>query len=216
MAPSGGEATRAAHWDRVYSRLGAEGVSWFEDTPTTSLELLDLVGAAPDRSLIDVGAGGSRLVDALLRRGFADLTLLDVSAEGLELTRQRLGGAAGRVRWVVADVVGWRPERRYDIWHDRAAFTTLSDPAERARYLDALRLAVAPGGHVLLAAYAEDGPRRCTGLAVCRYSAAELAAVLGPRFPAVTTRRVAHRTPDGAVHPLTWVAAHRDEIGGEE
>lgn len=206
VAPSGGETTRIAHWDRVYSRLGETQVSWFETAPTQSLVLFDLLGVTPECSVLDVGAGASRLVDALLARGFTDLTVLDVSAEGLELTRERLGRAGRGVQWVVADILTWQPERHYDTWHDRAVFHFLTEPADRGRYLGTLRTALASGGTVVLATFAEDGPRRCSGLPVSRYSAAELTTVLGTDFTPVASERVEHRTPSGVVQPFTWVA----------
>lgn len=145
-------------WDGVYTRLDESKVSWFEPDPTCSLEMLDAAGVTPDLPVIDVGAGASRLVDALLGHGFSDVTALDVSNDGLARARERLGAAAGRVRWVVTDLLTWTPQRRYAVWHDRAVFHFLTDPADQALYRSLLDTALAPGARVVIGAFAQDGP----------------------------------------------------------
>ncbi len=196
---------RARHWDDVYTRHDDTQVSWFESDPTCSVEMLDAGGALPDQAVIDVGAGASRLVDVLLARGFTDLTALDVSDGGPARTRARLGAAADRVRWVVTDLLDWAPDRRYDIWHDRAVFHFLTDPADRARYRELLGRALAPGALVVLATFADDGPEQCSGLPTARYDAAALVAEIGSGFEVVTSARVVHPTLWAAVQPFTWL-----------
>lgn len=190
--------SRQAHWDRVYAEKPDGALSWFETEPETSLALIAAAGVGSDAAVVDIGAGASRFVDALVARGFTDLTALDMSEEGLARTRARLGPAAERVRFVVADVTLWTPERRYGFWHDRAAFHFLTEPQARAAYLDRLRRAVEPGGHALISTFAADGPERCSGLPVARYDPEDLAATIGPDFVLRDSRRVAHRTPWGA------------------
>jgi 2-polyprenyl-3-methyl-5-hydroxy-6-metoxy-1,4-benzoquinol methylase len=167
--------------------------------------LLDAAGIRPEASVLDVGAGASRLVDALLKQGFTDLTALDVADEGLALARARLGAAADRVRWITADLLTWEPGRTFDVWHDRAVFHFLTEPTARGRYRGLLAAAVPAGGTVIVATFAEDGPAQCSGLDVCRYDPASLHAELGPSFDLVTSRRQEHVTPWGAVQPFTWV-----------
>lgn len=205
-------AERARQWDAVYTRLDETQVSWFEPEPTCSLEMLDAVGAKPAHPVIDVGAGASRLVDALLARGYADVTALDVSDDGLAVTRQRLGAAADRVHWIVTDLLAWTPQRRFEVWHDRAVFHFLTDPDDQARYRDLLDTALAPDARVVIGTFAEDGPQHCSGLPTARYSTTDLARTLGDRFEVITTRREPHRTPSGAVQPFTWLALRRRAI----
>lgn len=197
---------RAAHWDGMYTRRGDTEVSWFAAEPVVSLELIDAAGADPLLPALDVGAGASRLVDGLLRRGFADVTALDVSDDGLAHTRARLGAAADRVRWVVTDLLDWAPDRSLGLWHDRAVFHFLTDPADRARYRELLAAAMAPGGLVVVGAFAADGPEYCSGLPTVRYTCEGLAAALGAGLRVVASRREEHRTPAGAVQPFTWLA----------
>ena len=186
---------RSAHWDNVYITKGEAEVSWFQDSPATSLEMIR--AAVPDRdaAIIDIGGGASRLVDALLHDGYRDVSVLDLSANALDAAKKRIGAAASMVDWVVADATTWQPAKTYGVWHDRAAFHFLTDPRDRAAYVKRLRSAVIPGGHVIIATFAPDGPEKCSGLPVQRHDAASLAAELGRDFELVETRNETHRTP---------------------
>ena len=203
--------SRAGHWDAVYAERGEDGVSWFTPRPTTSVELLDAAGLGPERSVIDIGAGASRLTDELIARGYTDLTALDVSDNGLAVTRGRLGGAADRVGWIVTDLLDWRPPRRFDAWHDRAVFHFLTDPADRSRYTAVLDAALAADGVVVIGAFAEDGPQACSGLPTVRYAPEELLDALGgpARWTELARRREHHTTPSGADQVFTWLALRR-------
>jgi trans-aconitate methyltransferase len=160
---------RLAHWQQVYTDKDEQKVSWFEAVPQVSLELIRATGAGRDAAIVDIGGGASRLVDALLDDGFSDVTVLDVARQGLAKAQARLGARANRVHWLTADATIWQPQRSYDVWHDRAALHFLTAPEERAAYFERLNRAVMPGGHVILATFAPDGPDRCSGLPVLRY-----------------------------------------------
>ena len=183
-----------------------DSVSWYQQRPTLSLELFESLGAQPDQPVVDVGGGASVLVDALLDRGFSDLSVLDISASALERSRSRLGPRADLVRWHRADVLDWRPGRRYALWHDRAVFHFLAQSAERSRYVSTMQSALLPGAHVVIGTFAPDGPEKCSGLTVRRYDAAGLSAELGDRFELLEQRREEHHTPAGAVQVFSWVA----------
>ncbi|OCO99010.1 MULTISPECIES: class I SAM-dependent methyltransferase [unclassified Ensifer] len=186
---------RRVHWDNAYQSKGEAGVSWYEDTPAVSLDLIRKHATIATSSLIDIGGGASRLVDALLDEGMKAVAVLDLSPAALEAARARLGGRAGQVDWIAADVTGWTPERTYDIWHDRAAFHFLTDPVDRAAYVKRLTAAVAPGGHAIIATFAPDGPERCSGLPVVRYDPAALAETIGLSFRLVEHVMHQHTTP---------------------
>jgi trans-aconitate methyltransferase len=189
------EASRQTHWEEVYTSKDETNVSWFQDNPAPSLELIEQVQGGRDSGIIDIGGGASRLADGLLERGFRRLTVLDISAAALDLAALRLGRRASEVQWIIADVTEWQPSRRFDVWHDRAAFHFLVDPVDRAAYVARLRSALVPGGHAIIATFAADGPDTCSGLPVHRYDAASLATELGAEFTLVDCRPHDHVTP---------------------
>ncbi|TWA92296.1 class I SAM-dependent methyltransferase [Bradyrhizobium stylosanthis] len=186
---------RTTHWQNVYATKGEAEVSWFQDSPTISLDLIRAAAPDHDAAIIDIGGGASRLVDALLQDGYCDVAVLDLSANALEAARKRIGPAASKVDWIVADATTWRPAKTYDAWHDRAAFHFLTDPQDRAAYVERLRSGLARGGQIIVATFAPDGPEKCSGLPVQRNDSASLAAELGPDFELVETRSEIHRTP---------------------
>jgi len=205
------------HWDDVYASRAADQVSWFQRSPVVSLELVAAAGVSPPEPVIDVGAGASSLVDELLARGHRDVTLLDIAASAFVPTRARLGANAEQVHFVVADVTTWKPDRTYALWHDRAVFHFQVTAEGRAAYRAALAAALAPGGHAIVATFALDGPERCSGLPVQRYSAETLAAELaageedgdGALLRLVESRHEAHRTPGGSVQSFVYVLLAR-------
>jgi SAM-dependent methyltransferase len=188
---------RQAHWDNVYRTKREDEVSWFQASPTVSLDLIHAAGIARNGSIIDVGGGASRLVDALLDEGFTDLSVLDLSDESMAKAKGRLGARAKSVTWIVADATRWEPTRTYDLWHDRAAFHFLTAPEDRAAYAERLLRAVRPSGQVIIGTFAPDGPERCSGLPVVRHDAESIGNVLGPSFELIDTRRHDHQTPMG-------------------
>ena len=189
------DASRKSHWETVYTTKGEREVSWFQENPAPSLEMIELARPTPESSVIDIGGGASRLVDHLIDRGFRHVTVLDISQAALDAARARLGERGSEVEWVVADVTKWHPAHTFDIWHDRAALHFLVDAADRSAYLDRLRQVVRPGGHVIIGTFAIDGPEKCSGLPVIRYDTASLAGQLGKGFELVDSRRQEHSTP---------------------
>jgi SAM-dependent methyltransferase len=192
-------AERKSHWETVYRSKRETEVSWFQDSPSISLDLLEKIGANPKTSVIDIGGGASRLADALIARGYEDVTVLDISDSALRAAKERLGDSSRKAAWIVADVTEWEPSRTYEVWHDRAAFHFLTDSADRVAYVACLKRALTPGGHAIIATFAPDGPEKCSGLPVVRYGAEALAAELGEEFVLIDTRRHDHTTPWGAI-----------------
>lgn len=192
------QSTRQDHWAKVYATKGETEVSWFQPVPQVSLDLVAHAGTPRNAAIIDIGAGASRLVDALLAAGYGDLTVLDIAAAALEKAKARLKPVdAARVAWIAADITAWTPPRDYALWHDRAVFHFLTDPADRAAYRRALQAGTRPGSQIIIGTFAPDGPSICSGLPVQRYSAENLAAELGPDYALLEQGRDDHRTPGG-------------------
>lgn len=203
---------RKEHWQTVFTTKGEQDVSWFEALPAMSLRMMESAGLSPDTCVLDVGGGDSHLVDALASRGLDCLAVLDVSGVALHRAQERLGDLAGAFTWIEADVTTAWSLKPMDIWHDRAVFHFLTSAAERARYRSHLLQTVKPGGAVIIATFALDGPERCSGLPVARYSAETLAAELGAEFTLVEAARHEHATPWGAVQPFVYARFQRGAL----
>jgi 2-polyprenyl-3-methyl-5-hydroxy-6-metoxy-1,4-benzoquinol methylase len=195
---------RSEHWNGVYQKRAPNEVSWFQSEARTSLELIEACRCSSSASVVDIGAGASTLVDGLLQRGFADVTLVDIAESALAVTRARLS-ADRPVNYVVADITAWQPARTFDVWHDRAVFHFLTEPEDRAAYRRTLASAVPTGSHVILGTFAADGPERCSGLPVQRYSPEALAAEFADVLSPVETRTERHRTPGGSEQAFVFV-----------
>ncbi len=193
------------HWDKVYQTKSPQSVSWYRAHLETSLALIERAAASRAASLIDVGGGESTLVDDLLARGYQDITVLDVSSTAIGVTKQRLGPAAERVHWVVADVTDVSlPPHAFDIWHDRAVFHFLTTEAQRVAYVRQVVHAVKRGGHVIVSTFGPEGPTKCSGLEVARYDADSLHEQFGPRFLLVESSKELHQTPSGTTQQFLY------------
>jgi len=196
---------RKTHWEHIYGTKAPARVSWYHEHPHLSLQYIHDSGAGEAASIIDVGGGASTLVDDLLAAGYRHVTVLDISGTALELARQRLGARAAQVVWIEADITqADLPARAYDVWHDRAVFHFLTQAADRERYVQAVRQAVRPGGHVIVATFAADGPERCSGLDVRRYSPQALCDEFGAGFELVNSSPETHHTPSGGEQKFTY------------
>ena len=196
---------RKQHWEQVYNSKPSDTVSWFQNHADQSLRLIRNTGLGKDAAIIDVGGGASTLVDDLLAEGYDDLTVLDLSSAALAVAKQRLVKHANCVHWVEGDVTRAEfPVHRFDIWHDRAVFHFLTDPADRQAYVDRVMRAVRPGGHVIVATFAEDWPDKCSCLPVMRYQPDTLHAEFGDAFLLVEHEKEAHHTPSGSVQQFVY------------
>jgi SAM-dependent methyltransferase len=203
-------ASRKSHWERIYSTRRPAELSWYQPVPARSLALIRATGVPLTAPILDVGGGASTLVDHLYDAGYRDLSVLDISRAALSRARARLGSIAAQVAWIEADITAFRPSRTYAVWHDRAVFHFLTDPGDRERYLGILRQALQPRGHFLLATFGPQGPARCSGLEVKRYSVEMLSALLGADFHLRAHEIEEHRTPLGAAQQFLygwWQAA---------
>lgn len=202
---------RKTHWENVYAKSSYLRVSWYQEEPALSLQLIRSTQISLDAPIIDVGGGASLLVDRLCDAGYSNLAVLDVSAQALAHAKDRLGykvrtgtvreGSLGckvsDVEWFEADVTQFNPPHRFSLWHDRAVFHFLTVQADRDQYLGVLNQALEPGGHLIIMAFAIGGPEKCSGLDIVQYDADKLSAELGPGFELVETGYEIHQTPAG-------------------
>ena len=193
-----------SHWEKAWSGADPKTKSWFQDEARHSLELIEASAIAHDEAIIDVGGGASSLVDALLSQGHTNLSVLDISEAALQSAQDRLGAAASSVKWLCADAVSWTPAHPFRLWHDRAVFHFLTTTEDRALYRAIAKAAIVPGGHMIMATFALDGPQKCSGLPVQRYGAQSLADEFSDGFQLIEGIAVAHTTPGGAIQKFQY------------
>lgn len=197
------------HWDAAYRAKGETKLSWFQETPSRSLALIERAASDRHAPILDVGGGASRLVDLLIARGYRDLSVLDISSVALDTAKVRLGADAAKVEWIAADITQWRPTRRWQIWHDRAMFHFLTEEDAQQAYIAALDRATEPGATVIIAGFAPTGPERCSGLPVWRHDGDDMAKRLGGNYVPADTARETHRTPLGASQDFLYLTFRR-------
>jgi 2-polyprenyl-3-methyl-5-hydroxy-6-metoxy-1,4-benzoquinol methylase len=193
-----------AHWEEVYSTKAAAGVSWYQSEPRLSVELIRAVAPDVRGRIIDVGGGASVLVDQLLDLPFERIAVLDIAKTALGVAKSRIGEHAERVEWIAADVTRIQDIGTFDVWHDRAVFHFLTDAADRRKYVNLAIRTVPEGGHMIIASFADDGPKQCSDLDVCRYNARSMSAELGDVFSLISEARETHATPWGAPQPFFY------------
>jgi len=186
---------RKKHWQNVYKEKSSLDVSWYQKEPKLSLELIHRAGVRKDEAIIDVGGGASVLVDYLCKDGFSNVSVLDISENALADARKRLGDLAKTVTWFEADITEFSPPHTFSLWHDRAVFHFLTDKSDRNKYVSTLKEALRQRGHLIIAAFAIGGPKKCSGLEIVQYDSSKLIAELGEEFELVEEVNEVHITP---------------------
>jgi 2-polyprenyl-3-methyl-5-hydroxy-6-metoxy-1,4-benzoquinol methylase len=193
-----------AHWDKVYKEKSFDETSWFQAVPDTSIQFFEKLNLPETASIIDIGAGESRFVDYLIDKGYTNVTLVDISEEALRKTQERLGERGTSVDYIVADVATLKTKKKYDFWHDRAAFHFLTEIADIEHYTQHICKSMNPGGYFLIGTFAEGGPKNCSGLEVSQYSADDLSEVFARCFTQIKNSKTEHTTPSGAKQKFTF------------
>ena len=186
---------RKKHWENIYQTKDLKDVSWYQPTPTTSLDFLKQFNISTTAKIIDIGGGDSFLVDHLLDLGYTDLTVIDISASSLDRVKQRLGDRATKVKWIVADAATFKPTEQYDFWHDRAAFHFLTQEQEITNYIDTIQKSIKPTGVLVIGTFSEQGPKKCSGIEIKQYSETTMTDQLKKFFEKVKCITVDHKTP---------------------
>ena len=184
-----------SHWEEIYKTKPPTEVSWYQTRPSLSLKLIEATGIEKGQGIIDVGGGSSMLVDCLLDEGYEELAVLDISGQSLEIARARLGDREDDVEWYEADATEFQPPRQFHLWHDRAVFHFLTDERDRRKYVNVLKGALMPEGYLVMATFALDGPKRCSGLDTVQYDEESMSLELGDEFVLMEKVDEAHVTP---------------------
>lgn len=201
---------KKAHWEKVYETKEPHEVSWTQEVPKTSLEMIHSFPIDRSAKIIDIGGGDSTLVEFLLEQGFENITVLDISAKALEKAKARLGDRAQLVTWIVSDITQFQPETTYDVWHDRAVFHFLTEQEQIEKYLNIARKATV--GYLTIGTFSENGPEKCSGLAIKQYTEDTLSSVFASNFKTLTSKRENHITPFGTEQNFVFCSFQRKTI----
>lgn len=208
---TGTDFDRKAHWEKIYQTKQPTEVSWYQDEPKTSLELIEQLHLKKSALIMDNGGGDSHLVDYLLRQGYENITVQDISEFALDRVRKRLGKDADKVRWLVADEAHCDLDQQFDVWHDRAAFHFLTDEKEIKNYKRTIRNCIKPGGYLIIATFSEHGPKKCSGLDITQYSEQSLAHLLIDFFEKDKCFTIDHVTPSHTLQNFVFCVFRRTE-----
>lgn len=205
------KSERKKHWENIFRTKELNEVSWFQATPGTSLDFLRQSNLPKTAKIIDIGGGDSFLVDHLLDSGYCDITVLDISKTAINRSKFRLGGLAKNVKWIVSDVIDYKPAERYDFWHDRATFHFLTDEYEISRYLDTAKSCINPNGMLVIGTFSEQGPNRCSGIEIRQYSETSMTNRLKNGFEKAGCITVDHKTPSGSIQNFVFCSFRKLE-----
>jgi 2-polyprenyl-3-methyl-5-hydroxy-6-metoxy-1,4-benzoquinol methylase len=200
---------RKGHWENIYQTKKTDEVSWFQPVPETSLEFFRYFGVPTDAKIIDIGGGDSLLVHHLLDLGYTRVTVLDISEKAITRAKQRLGDKAERVTWIVADAAAFKPDEKYNFWHDRAAFHFLTQAQDIAHYVDAACNGIRPGGFLVMGTFSEDGPKKCSGIEIRQYSKTTLTELFQNCFEIASCIKVDHQTPFNTIQNFVFCSFRR-------
>lgn len=207
-----GEFNRKDHWEQIYSTKSLSEVSWYQPTPETSLSLIQSIGIPKDARIIDIGGGDSLLVDHLLDEGYSNLTVLDISEKAMHRAQKRLGDRSKMVNWIVSDVVSFKPEVEYDLWHDRATFHFLTDENEIGQYLLTANRGLSQKGYLVVGTFSENGPKKCSGIEVRQYSERSMTKHFQTYFERIKCILEDHLTPSGNIQNFIFCSFKRIAI----
>lgn len=202
---------KKSHWENIYKTKDLKDVSWYQPTPTTSLEFLKELNIPTSAKIIDVGGGDGFLVDHLLDLGYTDISVLDISASALERAKIRLGVKAEKVKWIIADISTFQPTIKYDVWHDRAAFHFLTQEEEINNYIETVQNNVEENGVLIIGTFSENGPEKCSGIAIKQYSETSLSDRFAQYFKKINCKYVDHPTPFNTVQNFVFCSFRRLE-----
>ncbi len=197
------------HWENIYATKELSEVSWYQPTPTTSIRLVKSADSNKHAAIIDIGGGDSFLTDKLIAEGYSNLTVLDISANAIDRAKERLGTNSENVKYVVSDVVDFNPSEQFDVWHDRAAFHFLANEKEIKKYIETAKNAIKVGGNLIIGTFAEDGPDKCSGIFIKKYSSIDLINLFTYDFDLVKEFNEQHNTPFETTQNFTFVHLKR-------
>jgi SAM-dependent methyltransferase len=205
-------STTKQHWENVFATKAETDFSWFQPYPKTSVEFLELFNLPLTANIIDVGGGDSHFIDALLEKGYQNIYLLDISANAIERVKKRLGDTANKIHFIHSDVTDFKPELKFDFWHDRAAFHFLTTEAQIEKYVSIAEQAINPNGYFVLGTFAESGPKKCSGLEIKQYNEASMNTRFEKNFERIKCIEEEHQTPFNTTQQFLFCSFKRKTV----
>ena len=194
------------HWNNLYSSKKLEEVSWYQKKPKISLDFICDANLNKDDAIIDVGGGDSFLIDYLIKDGYTNITVLDISKIAIDRAKSRLGDNAQKVDWIVCDIKDFNPPKKYVLWHDRAVFHFMNNSYDIKKYYNSLLRGVIRSSTLIVGAFSEYGPNRCCDLDVCRYSIQEMSSIFSKDFNLISAKNILHKTPFGSSQDFNFLS----------
>ncbi len=198
------EDSTKKHWENIFSTKNFNEVSWYQENPKTSVDLILSVNSNKDANIIDVGAGDSNLPDKLIELGFKNITILDISLRALEKSKQRLGKISGKINWICSDIRDFETDNRFDIWHDRALFHFLKSEEDIKKYLESVKKFLKQGGYLIIATFSLKGPNKCSGLDIKQYSEDSMKKLFDNGYEYIISLEETHHTPFKTSQGFIW------------
>ncbi len=202
---------RTAHWEQIYHSKALSEVSWYQPVPQTSIDLITKYAAAKNAKIIDVGGGDSHLVDHLLKLGYSNITVLDISSKAIDRAKKRLGSEAQKVTWIVSDITDFKPTETYDVWHDRAAFHFLVEQNDINAYKNTLNNNLSPNGFSIIGTFSKSGPKKCSGISIKQYSEATMVDTFRELFTRLECLDINHKTPFDTIQNFVFCVFKKDK-----
>lgn len=199
------------HWNTVYTTKTPQQVGWTQPYPEDSMKRIKATGLSKSASIIDIGGGDSDLAKILLQLGYTDITVLDISYAAIERAKKKIGDRASEIHWIVSDIIDFKPERSYEIWHDRAAFHFLIEAHDINSYLKLLNQFAST--YLIIGTFSDIGPRMCSGLPITQYDEKKMSSALNQaNFKIIESDRPVHITPTGGEQPYLFVTASKNLV----
>lgn len=200
------------HWNNAYNKADNQ-LGWFEEDPKETMKLVLQTQLPKNAQILNVGAGTTTLIDALLNAGYTNIIANDLSDLALKKLQERIKNSHDYdLNCLVDDLTNPKELNQLkavDLWIDRAVLHFFLKENEQQAYFNLIQKIVAKNGFVLMAVFATDGAEKCCGLDLKRYNEDMLQAQLGSEFELITSFNHTFLNPFGGERPYIYTLFKR-------